>query len=61
MNALDRTRQHIQEGEQLVTALKDLIAEQRAEGTPKGPSECPLRNVLPGPVANSLPLVWQRS
>ena len=46
MNALDRTRQHIQEGEQLVTALRDLIAEQRAEGTPTGASECLLRNVL---------------
>ena len=46
MNAPDRTRQHIQEGERLVTALKDLIAEQRAEGTPTGASECLLRNVL---------------
>ena len=46
MNALDRTRQHIQEGERLVTALRDLVVEQRAEGTPTGASECLLRNVL---------------
>ena len=46
MNALERTRQHIQEGERLVTALRDLIVEQRAEGTPTGASECLLQNVL---------------
>lgn len=46
MNSLDRTRQHIQEGERLVTALRTLIVEQRAEGTPTGASECLLRNVL---------------
>ena len=46
MNALERTRQHIQEGERLVTALRDLIVEQRAEGTPTGASEGLLQNVL---------------
>lgn len=46
MNALDRSRQHIQEGEQLVTALRDLIVEQRAEGNPTDASEYLLRNIL---------------
>jgi hypothetical protein len=42
----ERVRQHIQDGERLVTALKDLIDEQEADGSSTGATECLLRNVL---------------
>ena len=45
-DGVERTREHIRQGERLVTALRDLIDEQEAEGSPTDASECLLRNVL---------------
>jgi len=42
----ERARQHIQEGERLASALRDLIDEQEADGNPTDATECLLRSVL---------------
>jgi hypothetical protein len=44
-DGVDRTREHIQQGERLVSALRDLIDAQEAEGSPTDASECLLRGV----------------